>query len=216
MPAEDLESSHISQPAGEPRGGVVVLHAWWGLNDFMVSFSDRLAREGFLVVAPDLYGGKKASTVEEAEALASTIDDTVARRQVRDAIAQLRESAGMDGRGVGIVGFSLGAAFALLAAEDPANDVRTTVVFYGTYPRDFSRSTSAFLGHFAESDPYEPAESVAELKQSIASAGREVEFHTYPSTGHWFFESDRPDAYDSEAAALAWARTAAFLHRYLG
>ena len=212
MPAD----SHVSKPNGEIRGGVVVLHAWWGLNSFTRDFCDRLAGEGFLVVAPDLYEGKIAKTIEDAETFSGQLQGDVADREVRGAIEQLKNGNGMEGHQLGVVGFSLGAAFALSAATDPANDVRATVVFYGTYGGlDFSRSRSTFLGHFAENDEFEPASSVEDLQTSLVAAGRDAEFYTYPAAGHWFFESDRSDAYNAEAAALAWERTIAFLRSHL-
>ena len=63
--------------------------------------------------------------------------------------------------------------------------------------------------------PVEDAGWVAEVAQTLQSAGREVAFHTYPATGHWFAEPSR-DAYRADAAALAWERTLAFLAQHLG
>jgi carboxymethylenebutenolidase len=95
-------------------------------------------------------------------------------------------------------------------AEQRPDDVAATVLFYGTKRGDFLRARSAFLGHFAETDPYESLPSVRQLERRLV-AGREVTFHVYPKTGHWFFEADRPDAYNAAAAQLAWERTVTFL-----
>jgi carboxymethylenebutenolidase len=89
--------------------------------------------------------------------------------------------------------------------------IRSVVLFYGTGPADFSSSQAAYLGHFAENDPYEPQANVDWLEESLKSAGRPVTFYRYPGAGHWFFEPDRNDAYDPAAASLAWDRTLAFL-----
>lgn len=86
------------------------------------------------------------------------------------------------------------------------------VLFYGTGPADFARSRATYLGHFAESDPYEPLSNVQELEKALRAAGRTVAFHHYPGTGHWFCEPDRPQ-FDPVAAALAWERTLDFLRR---
>ena len=87
------------------------------------------------------------------------------------------------------------------------------VLFYGAGDGiDFSRSKAAYLGHFAEHDPYESRSQVDQLDRvPQAGAGRPVTFHHYPGTGHWFAEPDRKDAYNEAAANLAWDRTLAFL-----
>ncbi len=90
-------------------------------------------------------------------------------------------------------------------------------LFYGTNGGggDFFQSKAAFLGHFAENDPYEPAAVVQDLEQTLNGADRPTTFYTYPGTGHWFFEQDRPDAYDSKSAKLASQRTLKFLREVL-
>ena len=81
-----------------------------------------------------------------------------------------------------------------------------------SYPGlDYRRASAAYLCHFAEDDPFEPTESVAEMEQALQVAGRQATFYTYPGTNHWFFEENRPE-YDAEAARVAWERTTQFLH----
>jgi carboxymethylenebutenolidase len=107
----------------------------------------------------------------------------------------------------------MGAYYALeLAAGAPAR-VRKVVLFYGTGTINSARSRAAYLGHFAENDPFEPASDVNRLEASLKGAGRPVTFYRYPDTGHWFFEADRLDAYNGAAARLAWDRTLEFLQR---
>jgi carboxymethylenebutenolidase len=76
-----------------------------------------------------------------------------------------------------------------------------------------AQSRAAYLGRFAADDPFEPAENVDWLEGVLRRAGRPMTFHRYPGTGHWFVEPDRVDAYNAEAARLAWERTLAFLRR---
>ena len=115
-----------------------------------------------------------------------------------------------------MIGFSLGAYYALdLAAADPEH-IRSVVLFYGTdgtMGSDFSNSRADYLGHFAENDVYETPSNVDRLEQALQQVGRPVTFYRYPGTGHWFFEPDRAEAYDPAAASLAWERTLAFLQR---
>jgi carboxymethylenebutenolidase len=123
----------------------------------------------------------------------------------------LSERARQAEDGLAVVGFSLGAYYALdLASADPER-IRSVVLFYGTGPADFSKSRAAYLGHFAGNDEFEPQSNVDELDESLRRAGRPVTFHCYSGTGHWFFEPDRPQAYNQAAASLAWDRTLAFL-----
>jgi carboxymethylenebutenolidase len=190
---------------------VLVLHPWWGLNDTMRSVCLQLAAAGFTAFAPDLYHGKTAQTIAEAEELSSALDNDQARADVLHAADFLRQRTNAAGAGLAVVGFSLGAYFALDLSVADAEHVRAVVLFYGTGPADFSRSKAEYLGHFADADPYEPASNVNELETSLRRAGRPVSFHRYQGTGHWFFEPDRRDAFNQAAATLAWERTLAFL-----
>ena len=210
----------LSQPEGylaiPPTGkgpGVLVLHAWWGLNDTLKAFCTRLAGSGFVAFAPDLYHGQVAEDIPAAEALGKALDANYlqAKAEIAEAALFLDERAGQAGRGLAVIGFSLGAYYALdLAAADPEH-IRSAVLFYGTGEGDYSTSRAAYLGHFAENDVYEPPSNVDNLEASLRRAGRPVTFYRYPGTGHWFFEPDRPQAYNQAAASLAWDRTLAFL-----
>ena len=202
---------YLARPERGEGPGVLVLHAWWGLNDTMRAVCTRLAEAGFIAFAPDLYHGKVAATIADAEILVKALDSNQATADVADATRFLNERAGQADRGLAVIGFSLGASYALdLAAADPEH-IRAVVLFYGTGGGDFSTSRAAYLGHFAEDDPYEPQPNVDELEEALRSAGRPVTFYRYPGAGHWFFEPDRIDAYNQAAASLAWDRTLASL-----
>jgi carboxymethylenebutenolidase len=204
---------HLAIPQTGKGTPVLVLHAWWGLNDTTRAFCTRLADSGFVTFAPDLYHGKVADTIPGAKALAGSLDDGQAKADIRDAAAFLKERAGEGYRGLAVIGFSLGAYYALdLSVADPEN-IHSVVIFYGTGPEDFSGSKAAYLGHFAENDGFEPRPNVDSLETTLRRAGRPVTFHHYPGTGHWFFEPDRSDAFNQAAASLAWDRTLAFLRQ---
>ncbi len=203
-------------PAGKGPG-ILVLHAWWGLNDTMRAVCTRLANVGFVAFAPDLYHGKVADTIADAEALGKALDANhlQAKAEIADATRFLSAHADQPDHGLAVIGFSLGAYYALdLSAADP-DHIRSVVLFYGTGPADFSGSRAAYLGHFAENDMYEPQSNVDELEEALRRAGRPVMFYRYPGTGHWFFEEDRTDAYNPAAADLAWERTLTFLRNSL-
>ena len=195
--------------------GVLVLHAWWGLNDTIKAFCKRLADSGFVAFAPDLYHGKVADNVTDAEAFGGALDadHLRAEAEIAEATRFLSERAGEGGHGVAVIGFSMGAYYALHLANANPEHIRSVVLFYGTGGDDFSNASAEYLGHFAENDEFEPPSNVNELEESLRRAGRPVTFHLYPGTGHWFFEPDVSQAYNAAAANLAWDRTLAFLKR---
>ncbi len=204
---------YLALPLTGEGSAVLVLHAWWGLNDTIKAFCTRLAEAGFIAFAPDLYHGKIADTIADAEILGKALgaNHLQANAEIADATRFLSERAGQADSGLAVIGFSLGANYALdLAAADPKH-IRSVVLFYGTGGGDFSNSEAAYLGHFAENDAYEPQSGVDDLEESLRHAGRLVTFHRYRDTGHWFFEPDRSQAYNPAAASLAWDRTLAFL-----
>jgi len=210
MPRTQPEG-HLALPATGQGSAVLVLHAWWGLNDTMKGLCTRLAESGFVAFAPDLYHGKTAGSIEDAKALVRGLDADQAKADIAEATMFLKERAGHSDRGLALIGFSLGAYYALdLSVTDP-EQIRSVVIFYGTGVEDFSGSRAAYLGHFAETDEFEPQSEVDKLEAALRRAGRPVTFHRYPGTGHWFFEPDRPQAFNQAAASLAWDRTLAFL-----
>jgi carboxymethylenebutenolidase len=216
---------YLATPDTTQGLGVVVLHAWWGLSEPFRQVCDRLAEAGFVALAPDLYRGKTTANAEEAEALAGNLnaESERASSDIAGAVRFLRHHAQRvatspgSGRGVlAIVGFSLGGAYALDTSVALADEIAAVVTFYASYSGpDFARAHAAYLCHFAEDDPFEPPENVAEMEQALQAAGRPATFYTYPGTTHWFFEANRPDAYNAEAATHAWERTIAFLYTQL-
>jgi carboxymethylenebutenolidase len=204
---------YLAVPPTGKGPGVLLLHAWWGLNDTMKAICTRLAESGFVAFAPDLYHGKVADNIADAEALVKALNANHVQAEAEIAVATkfLGERVGGAGQGVAVIGFSLGANYALdLAAADPEH-IRSVVLFYGTGGGDWSNSRATYLGHFAENDEFEPKSSVDELEQELERIGRPVTFYRYSGTGHWFFEPDVTQAYNQAAASLAWDRTLAFL-----
>ncbi|MGO8951124.1 MAG: dienelactone hydrolase family protein [Ktedonobacterales bacterium] len=215
---EGTAPGYFALPTGGEGSGVVVLHAWWGLTEPFRQVCDRLAEAGFVALAPDLYRGRTATTVDEAKALGTALDEQSerVRGDITGALQFLRQNGATspaDGRGAfAIVGFSLGGAYALDMSVNLADEIAAVVTFYATYPDlDYRGAKAAYLCHFAEDDPYEPAESVAQMEQALQAGGKQATFYTYPGTKHWFFEPNRPESYDAAAAALSWERTIAFL-----
>lgn len=207
--------AYLALPKSAKGHGVLVLHAWWGLTEFFKGLCDRLGNEGFVAIAPDLYHGKTALTIDQAKRLSSKLKSPAVMKEVSKAATYLRSHTGVIGEGIGVVGFSLGGYYALGLAGLRPNDVRAVAVFYGTRTLDYRKTKAAFLGHFAENDKWAPTKKIRQLEERIRAAGREVNFYIYPGTKHWFFEDNRSDAYDANASRLAWGRTVDFLRSRL-
>lgn len=209
---------YLAMPPTGKGSPVLVLHPWWGLNDTIKAFCSRLAESGFVAFAPDLYHGKVTDNIADAETLSSALFGNLdePRSDIAAAATFLSERVSRTDRGIAVIGFSLGAYFALDLSVTAPEHVRSVVVFYGTRPGDYSSANAEYLGHFAETDEFEPQSEVDNLEESLKRAGRPVTFYRYSGARHWFFEPDRLQAYNPAAASLAWDRTLAFLKRSSG
>jgi carboxymethylenebutenolidase len=211
--SEGTPKYYLALPQSGEGAGVLVLHAWWGLNDFIRRFCDRLAQEGFAALAPDLFSGRVASTIGEAEQLNSQLNEAEDMPPlVLSAYEELSKHT--TGEALGTIGFSLGAYWARWLAQEKPESIRAVTIFYSD-GWNVQPSQAAYLGHFAETDPYISEEEKKQLQDSLKALNRPTTFYTYQGTGHWFMEDDRPEAYNPGAAQLAWDRTIAFLRKQL-
>ena len=203
--------AYVADTAGADGPGVIVFHAWWGLNDDVTAFADRLAKAGFFVIAPDLYGGAVTAEVDEAKRLTGTVDEEHANAIAFAAVERLASRPGA--RAIGAVGFSFGAHWAVWSPAQRPEGRGPSVVYYGTTGGPvLAQQGGPVLGHFAEDDPFEGPEDIAAFEEGLREGGRETTIHVYPGTGHWFAEPSR-DAFRKEAADLAFERTVEFLRR---
>ena len=206
-------TAYVADAAGDDAPGVALYHAWWGLNDDVKAFADRLAEAGFHVVAPDFYRGAITAEIEEAKQLTRSVDEADADAIALAAIDRLANRPSAPSR-IGAVGFSFGAHWAMWSAAQ-RDAVGASVVYYGTTGGPFlAEARIPVQGHFAADDPFEGPDDIAAFEGALRDAGREVTIHTYPATGHWFAEPSR-DAYRREAAEQALERTVAFLQEKL-
>lgn len=211
----DVNGQPVNAYLAAPKDGgpgVLVLHAWWGLKPFFKELCDCLAEEGFTALAPDLRNGQIAETIEAAKELMEKshgqfVGDIV--MAAKDHLLTYSKSGK-----IGVIGFSMGAAWSLVVAMEDPDKVAATVLFYGADGVDFTKVKSKILGHYSDNDEWEPMEGIRAMEQSMKDAGVDATLHIYPKVGHWFVESDRPE-YDSAAASLAWERTFEFLKKNL-
>lgn len=201
--------------AAETGGpGILVLHAWWGLKPFFKQVCDRLAEQGFVALAPDLYHGPVATTIEAAKALMEEADNQLMEATVMAAKDFLLAHPANTGTKLGAIGFSMGASKALTAAAHSPEQFGAVVSFYGAAEADFGKLQARFMGHFSDADEWEELKWVNWMEGEMKTAGVDTTFFIYKDLPHWFMETDRPE-YRPEAAALAWERTFTFLKETL-
>ena len=205
----------LSEPSGsKPRGAVLLIHEWWGLDEHTRDVADRLASEGFTVFAADLYEGRVAKDEATAQQYLNTLDWKHAGEVLRRASEALRHRT--PGAKVGVLGFCLGGAVSLFAAaKDP--DIAACVPFYGIPGEekvDVTKIRAPVQGHFARHDNWCTPERVNELEKKLKDAHVPAELHRYDAH-HAFFNDTRPKVYSKPDSELAWARTVSFLHAKL-
>jgi carboxymethylenebutenolidase len=215
----DTAPGYLAVPESGRGPGTIVLQEWWGLEDHIKDVCDRLAAEGFFALAPDLFRGETTDQPDEAEQKMMAMSMEQAEKDMRGAVNHLAEQDGVEGEGLGAVGFCLGGGLAVWAgATNPR--IRAAVTYYYVMPHgkpDFSKVRGPILGHFGTGDDFVPVDDAKALEQEIASAsGQPVQFEFYEGAGHAFFnDTNRLGTYDSEAADLSWQRTVEFLRSHL-
>jgi carboxymethylenebutenolidase len=214
-PTPRTATGYLAVPESGSGPGIVVSHAWWGLNDTFRGVCDRLAANGFVALAPDLYGDRSVvSTIEEADARVSALDEARAEQAVLGAADRLRADAATAGHRLGVIGFSLGAPYAFRLANK-RSDVGAVVMVYSPGGGDPLASRAPVQLHWSPQDAYEDAAYIESWGRGLVEAGRPYEAYDYPGRAHWFFEPDRPE-YDAAAAELVWERLLAFFQREMG
>lgn len=213
---ESDAQGYLATPAGGTGPGIVVIQEWWGLNDHVRDIADRLAAEGFVALAPDLFHGKQTREPNEAEKLMMGLAMDGAAADIVAAAGYLAGHEATTGQGIGVVGFCMGGSLALWSGTLSA-DIVATVGFYPAMPWErMSPTWSAYqdkaaLVHADEHEGGVNGPGVLAAERAIEAAGGEVSAYEYPGTDHAFFNDTRPEVYAPEAAALAWERTIAFL-----
>jgi carboxymethylenebutenolidase len=192
--------------------GVLVLHPWWGLNDDVRAYAERLRGEGYQVMTPDLYHGRVATTIDAAKALVGELDKDWKRAMTEVQEAHTKLSAQADR--VALLAWSMGVWYSWGVAQARPDRVQALVTYYGLGELEAGKALPPILGHFAELDEFESLADVRSTEQKLVESGGVAQFHVYPGTKHWFDEPSRPE-YDKAASELAWQRTVAFLAQYL-
>ena len=213
-------SGYLAYPA-DAHGAlpaVLMFHEWWGLNEDIKTMADRLAGQGYLVLAVDLYGGEVATDPENAQNLmrAALADEQSLDANITQAHKFLHDQT--QAVAIATLGWSLGGTMSLRAASKLPQNVDLAVIYYGTVA-DFSeeqlaRLSMPVLGIFGGRDQSIPAAEVEQFRGRMNTLGKHAEIHIYEAAGH-AFANPAGTNYQAEAAEDAWDKTLEFLDRYL-
>ena len=212
-----------ARPAGAARlPAVLVIQEAFGLNAHIKDVARRIAAEGYVALAPDLYwrGGPGRSVrydqLPEAIALMQSLQDDEIVADVAAAITYLERHPGVRADRIGITGFCMGGRVSYLAACALPGKIKACVPFYGGgIPVERTPSlTAPVLAFFGEEDGFIPPENVQALRAALTKHGKQAEVIVYPKAGHGFFCDERA-SYHADSARDAWARATTFLARHL-
>jgi len=214
---ETVNGILYTPPGNGPFPALVVIQEWWGLNDWVKEQASRLADQGYVALAIDLYRGKVATTPDEAHQLSRGLPSDRANRDLLAATAYLRSQKNVDPTKVGDIGWCMGGGYALeLAIADPK--LKAAVINYGHLATDdatLKKINAAVLGIFGGQDKGIPVADVNKFGSQLKAMGKVVEIHIFPDAGHAFENPNNKAGYRAEDAAEAWKLTVAFLPKYL-
>ena len=203
----------LYSPQGSgPHPALVLIHEWWGLNDWIKQQSSKYAQEGYVVLAVDLYRGKVATDAETAHELMRGLPQDQGVRDLVSAVHYLQSRKDVSRSRIGAVGWCMGGGYAAqLAIAAPS--LRAVAINYGALPTDKSqlgKIHAAILGNFGALDKGIPPDAIHAFEAAMASLGKHVDAKIYPDAGHAFENPNNTGGYKSEDAADAMARMDAF------
>ena len=231
MPSFAADSQSVSYKSGDetvnallytPKGkgpfpAIVVIHEWWGLNDWVKEQASKLADQGYVALAIDLYRGKVATTPDEAHEIMRGVPQDRATRDLLAATSYLRSQKNVDPKRVGSIGWCMGGGYSLdLALNDP--QLRAAVINYGHLATDdatLKKINAAILGIFGGQDRGIPVADVNKFESQLKALGKKVEIHIFPDAGHAFENPNNKQGYRADDAAQAWKFTVDFLAKDL-
>ena len=211
-------SAFLAVPSGKgPFPAIVVIHEWWGLNDWVKANARRFAEKGYVALAVDLYRGKVADNPDLAHELMRGVPEDRAERDLKAAVAYLRSRQDVDPRRIGAIGWCMGGCYSLALALKQS-DLTAAVVCYGRLATDkaaLGNIGASIYGIFGGQDGGIPVKDVRQFEQTLRELGTKVEIHVYENAGHAFMNPNNKKGYRETDAKDAWARIDAFFQRRL-
>ncbi len=215
-------NGYLSLPDNGTGPGVLVIQEWWGLDSGIKEMADRLAAEGFVALAPDLYHGELAEHTEmdKAGELMQAMPFDRAAADMSAAVDYLVGHEATTGDGVGVMGFCMGGMLSFFIAINRPDVVRAVVPFYG-FPTgddqpDYSKITAAIQGHMADHDDFFPPDAAHELEAQLHTLGIDATLTVYPDSGHAFMAPHNAlGTQDLGLYERIWPQAVSFLHQHL-
>jgi len=208
----------IYTPSGKgPFPGIIVIHEWWGLNDWVKEQASKLADQGYAALAVDLYRGKVATTPDEAHELMRGVPEDRATRDLHAAFEFLKSQSNVKKDRMASIGWCMGGGYSLDVALQETT-LTAAVINYGHLAVDadsLKKINASILGIFGGQDRGIPVDDVKKFEQTLKQLGKKVETVIYPNAGHAFENPNNKDGYRPDDAADAWKRTVKFLESSL-
>jgi carboxymethylenebutenolidase len=216
---DDTVQALIYTPDGKgPFPGILVIHEWWGLNDWVKDQASKLSDLGYVALAVDLYRGKVATTADEAHEIMRGVPDDRAARDLHAAFEFLKSQPNVKRDRIASIGWCMGGGYSFnVALQEPT--LTADVINYGhlaTEPESLKKINASILGIFGGQDRGIPVEDVRKFEQTMKHLGKKVEIVIYPNAGHAFENPNNKAGYRPDDAADAWKRTVKFLAEMLG
>jgi len=215
---DETVNAILYKPKGKgPFPALVVIHEWWGLNDWVKQQASKFADQGYVALAIDLYRGKVAKTPDEAHEIMRGVPEDRANRDLLAATAYLRSLTTVNPKRMGTIGWCMGGGYALdLAINDPK--LKVAVINYGHLASDdatLKKIHASILGIFGGKDQGITVADVKKFESQMQALNKKVEIHIFPDAGHGFENSNNQQGFRPEDATKASKLTASFLARNL-
>lgn len=209
-------TGYLAKSDGEPEApGIIVIHEWWGLNDNIRMMAEKLAGEGYTVLAVDLYNGKVAESPDSAGTYARSVNDDEALDNLTQAYEYLSDHE--NAADIGVIGWCFGGAWSLQTALAHPNKIDATVIYYGRLVTDteqLSKLQMPILGIFGEEDEGIPPKEVKAFEKALNDVGVDNSIHIYEDADH-AFANPSGTRYNEDAAEDAWGKTVQFFEENL-
>jgi len=201
-------------PSGKgPFPAIIVIHEWWGLNDWVKQQASKLADQGYVALAVDLYRGKVANTPDEAHEIMRGVPQDRAKQDLDAAFTYLKSQNHVKGDRIGSIGWCMGGGYSLdVALQQP--QLAADVINYGHLAVDensLKKINAPILGIFAGKDRGIPVDDVKRFQQTLQQLAKKIDVVIYPDAGHAFENPNNKEGYRAQDAADAWRRTTEFL-----
>jgi carboxymethylenebutenolidase len=211
---DDTVQAILYTPEGKgPFPGILVIHEYWGLVDWVKDQASKLADQGYVALAVDLYRGKVTTSPDEAHELMRGLPEDRARRDLKAAFEFLKSQSNVKKDRIGSIGWCMGGGYSLdVALDEPT--LTADVINYGHLavdPDSLRKINASILGIFGAQDRGIPPDDVRKFESQLKQMGKKIEIMIYPDAGHGFENPNNKDGYRPADAADAWKRTVAFL-----